>query len=290
MKIIFSTFLLFIFINCAPALKIASGNPDGTYHKMAQSLAAETDLKLQVVSTSGSGENLALLKNKKVDLAFCQLDILQNLVFSDPEIALNVYIIEELYREEVHLIQKKSKPLRWPLQEDYKIATGPVNSGTSATAMILLGYGEADLKRLMLINSDPTAALKKLNSGELDGFFLVGGAPFPLLKNNIADISLLEPPEKLLETLQAGTFFYRKATIPKETYPWLAKPATTLSVSSVLLSSKELPDDQIEKVINQIHDNKDKLIEVHPKWQELNKSGIKDITFQLQDFVHPYRR
>jgi TRAP transporter TAXI family solute receptor len=283
-------FLFFFLLNCTPALKIASGNPDGTYHRMAQSLAAETDLKLQVVSSSGSGENLSLLKNKKVDLAFCQLDILQNLIFSDPELALNVYIIEELYREEVHLIQKKSKPLSWPLQGDFRIGTGPANSGTAATAMILLGYGEADLKRLNLVDTDPGAALKKLNTGELDGFFLVGGIPFPLLSGDIADLSLLELPEKLLETLQTGTFFYRKATIPQETYPWLDKPVTTLSVSSVLLSSKELPDDQIERVINQIHNNKEKLEMVHPKWQELNKSGIEDITFQLQDFVHPYRR
>lgn len=275
---------------CAPSLKIASGIEDGTYNQMANSLADETDLNVKVIQSTGSGENLKLLKDRKVDLAFCQLDILQNSIFADPELALSVFIIEELYQEEIHLLQNKQSRLQWPLLKPVTLSAGAASSGTSATALIILGYGDADLKKVNLLDTPANQALQQLEKGEIQGVFLVGGTPLPILTSAFQNIDLFEFPEALIQRLQSQTFFYRKSKIGADQYPWLDKDISTLSISSVLLAHKDLPDETVENIVNEIHSKKAILTTAHPKWAELNLEGIDDITFQLQDFVHPFRR
>lgn len=92
-----------------PTLNVATGSPTGTYSAMFKNvgLLCTQSAYLKERGTSGSLENIDLLLNNEVSLAFVQSDVLKarQQIDQDPRVE-NIRALLPLHREEVHLFAR----------------------------------------------------------------------------------------------------------------------------------------------------------------------------------------
>jgi hypothetical protein len=180
--------ILWILIPPPPkVIEMAAGLPTGLYYQFGERLKAELvedRIKLDVIETGGTVDNLKLLGDPKseVDFAIVQggvADIAQypKLVsiagmFYEP---VWVWYREEAFRSEGGLrVLKQLKGKR--------VSLGNEGSGTLALSNALLkisGISESELRAEKL---KPDQAVEKLNRGELDVAFIVVAAEAPIIK------------------------------------------------------------------------------------------------------------
>src|SRR5262245_42510670 len=71
--------LVILYADVGFSLTIATGPSDGTYIQIArdiQKVAQKDGVKVEILATQGSFENMVLLGDRKVDLAIAQIDAL----------------------------------------------------------------------------------------------------------------------------------------------------------------------------------------------------------------------
>ena len=74
----------------------AGGFKGGTYDTMAKSLQENKSLKVKVVNSNGSLDNINLLLDKKADFCLTQVDMYYSAKLGNPEIAKQTSIIRGL--------------------------------------------------------------------------------------------------------------------------------------------------------------------------------------------------
>ena len=171
------------FVNPAPprTLVIATGQQDGAYYLFAehyrQQLAAD-GIELEILTTAGSIDNLELLKNKAVDLAFVQggtgssadADILSSLA--------------SLYYEPLWVFYRGEQTLTRITQlQDKRIAIGEPGSGTHAIAELLLADNFMDAGTAAIQPVGGTAGAQALLQGDIDALLLVASPSAPLVQD-----------------------------------------------------------------------------------------------------------
>ena len=125
------------FVNPAPpnTLVIASGQTDGAYYLFAkryQQRLAQDGIALEIRATAGSVENLELLRNNEVDLAFVQGGT-GAATASDTLTSLG-----SLYYEPLWVFYRGEQTLsRISQLQNLPIAIGKPDSGTHAIARLL---------------------------------------------------------------------------------------------------------------------------------------------------------
>ncbi len=152
---------------------IASGEPAGAYHAFAQRYARllkKEGITLEIVPSSGSVENLGLLKQGKVDMAF-----IQGGIGVDAGDAAGLEGLGSLYFEPLWLFLREGLqvPGRVPALRGLKVSIGPDGSGTQALVLRLLKDNGFPLNSPGLLKKPSARAAKELESGELDAAFFV---------------------------------------------------------------------------------------------------------------------
>jgi TRAP transporter TAXI family solute receptor len=200
------------FIKPAPPDRVvmATGSAEGAYHafalRYAEALARE-GIELELRNTAGSVENLRLLHNGEVGLAFVQGGVGEDRAES------SLTSLGSLYYEPLWLFHRADQPLA-SLRDlsGHRVAVGESGSGTRALASRLLddnGVGNAG--RLDL---GGTAAIAALERGEVDAAFLVISAQSPL----IADV-LRDPAIRLFDFARAPAYTRRYRFLNSVTLP-----------------------------------------------------------------------
>jgi TRAP transporter TAXI family solute receptor len=271
MKLVCTLLFVFLLYGQAPGLTIATGSAEGTYFKIAEDIkrvAEREGIRLDIVQTGGSFDNINLLGSGKVDLAIMQLDVLRFVtevmlketginVLQEAKVALNLYL------EEIHIITK-SPDIRTVQQlEGKRVAVGPEKSGSALTSEVLLaGFGV----KVEPAFDGPDTAVKKLERGEIDALIFIGGAPVPAfqkLDRSFRFVSL--PADSGLEQ------FYPKKKIAGSVYPW-ADEVDTHAVPSVIMTRNRMEQDfisQLQRLVLVILTEKDELdASGHPKWKD----------------------
>lgn len=225
-------------------IAIATGMKQGVYHSIGLSLkeSIETDnkFKVDVIETSGSLENINLLRDGRVDFALYQPGTIQSLNQKEPKKDQNIRFVANLYSQVVHvLVSRKSGIESFFDLRDKRVCVGLKNSGDFAMARLLLEhYGFESLfdTMLHLSYSEASALLQK---GQLDAIIVTLGAqssfvqelansfenrilPLPyvksLIQKNLYIYSHVVPkgfystypnalPEKDIETAATGAYF-----------------------------------------------------------------------------------
>lgn len=270
MKGIISALAILIFYGQAFALTIATGSPDGTYYKVAQDIKEIADkegLRVDIIQTNGSFDNINLLGEGKVDLAILQLDVLKFVAeVMQAEGRINVFeearVVLNLYPEEIHIITRDENIRSLYQLEGKKVAVGPEKSGSALTAEVLLAVHDLRVDKSF---ASPSEALAKLRTGELEALIFVGGAPVPAFENLDKSYRFVRVPRNsVLEQI------YQKKTIEPTVYPW-AGEVNTFAVPSVIMTRDRRDPEYVEaiqKLVLAILSNKDKLdAGGHPKWK-----------------------
>jgi len=166
-------------------LTIASGNPDGAYFAFAERYRIELardGITLNVIATSGSLENVALLADPAsgVDVAFVQGGT------GDPVAHPGLVSLASLYYEPLWVVTRAPSPPGLDDLAGGRIAAGSLGSGTRAIALQLLADNRLGEDDVALLDAGPVDGADLLRAGEIDAVMQVGAQLHPALELLIA--------------------------------------------------------------------------------------------------------
>ena len=181
-------YIVFLFIEPAPKkeLTIATSSKDSTYYTTAlkyQALLAKQTVKLHILETSGSVENLDLLNSQKADIAFVQAGII------DANDNVEVESLASVHYEPLWIFYKNQGYEIEYLVEliNKKISIGVIGSGTQYLAIQMLVENGITTDNASLVMDSPTSSKDKLIKGEIDVMFLVSSPSSPTVVELLSD-------------------------------------------------------------------------------------------------------
>ncbi|MCK5356071.1 MAG: TAXI family TRAP transporter solute-binding subunit [Methyloprofundus sp.] len=143
---------------------ISTGSETGTYFKIAQqyrTALAEEGIELEIISSSGSGDNISRLLNKQADLAF-----IQGGTGKDEESLLS---LGSLYYEPLWIfLGKESNIKNMADLSGQRIAIGKDGSGTQILAKQLLQLNHIDTQATELLELSSEDAAEALIQSKID--------------------------------------------------------------------------------------------------------------------------
>jgi len=235
--------------------KIVTASTRGTYiqigRDIARFIAPLADIKLEVLPSAGSAENVRRLRyDPGVKLALVQSDVYQ--AFIDEAAAGNaeageiirpLRVIMPLYDEEIYFVVRADSPMEYVHDiRGARINPGPIGSGTALTTTTLYRamFGEpiADTNATFLSNEEALAKL--VTDKSIDVVAVIAGQPAKLLVDMRPEsrqyIKLLRF-DRGHSTAQAALATYFEATVRAKSYPnLLTADLPALSVKSYLVT------------------------------------------------------
>lgn len=251
---------------------IATGGSSGPYNIIGTTLANEYstiyDVNSKPQATGASVENINLIKEGKVEMAFVMSDVLTEAVngtgnFSEK--VENVQQIAALYPNFVQIVTTEGSGIK--TLEDLKgkrVAVGDQNSGVEVNARNLLnGHGITydDIKVDYLGYAEAADGLK---SGAIDAAFLTSGLPNSSVLElaNSIDLSLVSVDPAKIEEIAKEQPYFISMEIPADTYG-NKEAVPTAAIMNALVVSSELSEDDVYKLTSTFFNNLDKLATSH---------------------------
>jgi len=192
------------FVSPAPPdrIRLASGQPDGAYALFAERYRAEPALngiEVEVVSSTGSLDNLALLAAGHVDVALVQAGVAANAADIQTD---RLQSLGSILHEPLWIFTRAGQ--EFELLSDLagaRLELGPEGSGTRALATRLLEANGIEYSNAATDRALPSSARDALVGGDVDALFAVAGVQSPAIRS-LFD----EPAVSLFEVVRAEAY------------------------------------------------------------------------------------
>jgi TRAP transporter TAXI family solute receptor len=252
-------------------LSIGTGGTGGVYYPYGGALARLISEELPCVQataevTGASVDNLKLLQQGKVDLAFTLADTLAEAAAGTGPFAAtgavgDARVVAVLYTNYTHVVVRRDSGIRRVADLRGKV----VSVGSPGSD------GRKDVTRHGLGVSESAGAMK---DRKLDAFFWSGGLPTAAVEDLAATPGLaidLLPQDDLLPALQAGARggLYRLAVIPAGAYRGVDRETPTIGVTNLLAASAALDDGLVRDIARILFDRRAALVAAHPEASHL---------------------
>lgn len=276
---------------------IATGGTSGTYYPlgggMAQIFTDKAKINATAQSTGASVENMRLIKDGQVDLAFTQGDIADyaskgTVMFKDGGAIGNLKAIASLYNETVQIIVAKDSSIK--TVEDLKgkrVSVGAPGSGTEANAQqILEAYGLTfeDLGKADRLAFGESASF--IQDGTLEAAFVTAGTPTAAVNELAATKGVRVLPidaDHIAKIIQKYPY-YAEQVIDAGTYPGFDEKVSTVAVKAQLVARAELDEMIVYNLTRALYENLDQLKAVHKKAEEIKpEEALKGVSLD----IHP---
>lgn len=169
-------------------ITIATGSKSGAYFKYAkryQDILAKNGIELKILNTQGSVENIQLLKDGTVDVAFVQGGV------GNAKRDADLVSLGSLYFEPLWVfVQKKSSIKRLNDLSGRKISVGSEGSGTWAVSQHLLKQNDIATESKNILHMSSADAAKALLGGKIQAAFFVTSPTSELIGNLLKAKSL----------------------------------------------------------------------------------------------------
>lgn len=238
------------------AVRVASGEVGGFYHAFAELLAEaaarEGVVRVEVVTTSGSQENLALLARGEVDVALALVDSVGE---GDGVLALG-----RVYENYLQLVVRADGPIHGVAElRGARVNLGAEGSGAALTGERILRAAGLDPVSDVVISHRPLrAAVTALSVGDADALLWAGGVPtagFTIPERmRLIDLGELAAPMR-----ERFGPVYDRVAIPADAYPH-APAVHTIGVANLLLATPTLPDAAAEGIVELLVQHADSLV------------------------------
>lgn len=258
---------------------IATGGASGPYNIIATSLAEIYTQKYGVNSktqtTGASVENMNLLAQEKVEMAFVMSDVLSeavNGVGNFTNKIENVQQIAALYPNYVQVVtSEKSGINTFADLKGKRIAVGAQNSGVEVNARNLLnGHGITydDIKVDYLGYAEAADALK---SGKLDAAFLTSGIPNSSLMEleQGFDLKLVPIAEEDVKKIAADQSYFIPLVIPAGTYG-NEEDVPTAAIMNALVVRSDLSESDVYELTKTFFENLENLGNAHQAAKDIS--------------------
>ncbi|MCB2227159.1 MAG: TAXI family TRAP transporter solute-binding subunit [Desulfarculaceae bacterium] len=250
----------------APALAgttlvMGTGSAGSPYHRFGQTFAnivnqssAKTGIRIKVVASIGSVDNIKGLLSGRFQLALSQADVAQMAwagkgpwAKAGPQKSLRT--IYDIYTEGMTCVAtvasgiKTAKDLRGK-----RVALGERDSGTLVNAVQALSLGllkPSDLGQTLYVG--PDQAMRLMYDGKLDAFFYMVGHPSVILKKFLAHYGKARVvPFRLSSAMKNEIPYYVPYFIWKRDYPGLRNPLSktdTFGIETFLMTTDKIPSE-----------------------------------------------
>ena len=249
-------------------------------------------------STAGSVENVRGIASNTLDSGFVQADVA--FLAYNGKIQLGEFgktnrmrSIASLFPEAVHLVVRRNSGIRSVKDlKGKRISLDREGSGTQVDAIAILEAFGMKPEELLVESLPADDAADQLMAGNLDGFFMVAGAPAVVIES-LAYQSLIElvpivGPE--IEALQDRYPFFTPTKIQSGVY--FNVPFTdTIAVNAQWLISADVPAETVYGITRALwHPNTRKLLESgHPKGREIKvETALEGLVVPLHPGARRY--
>ena len=280
-------FLFFIFAFINPVISqitIVSGIKGETYNQFSHDIDNNTSVKLNILTSQGSAENILLLDSSNIELAFLQYDVLYNYGKTHLNAEDNIKLFLPLYNEEIQLITLNNSSVNsFDDLRNKNVGMSGENSGSNFTANYLKSISKYQWNDFNIISAKSIDALL---SHEIDAFFYVGGVPSNFLvklPQEIKDKIRLIPIN-----IKNNKDCYNATTIYAKTYSWQQHDIQTYSVKSLIAVNTKNIDLSSEKILDSLYnDLKNNLRGIqlnnfsHSKWESVDFTDTDNIDWEV---------
>jgi uncharacterized protein len=264
---------------------VSTGATSGTYYAVASDIqrVCKGKVEMKVYESAGSLSNLErVFSDPKVQYGIVQEDALVYKQLTDADLMKRIKMVFPLYREEIQLVALTNGPKDLAGFAGKKIAIGTQGSGSWVTGQMLSMKSGVDFTKVEISQKD---GLDQLANGQVDGVLVVGGKPFPLLKDLGA---FANGRIKLVPISSPGLDgFYKKAMIPEGIYAWQKTPVQTYSVQSMMATfdyKSPVMQKDIGAMVKCVKDALPELqVSGHTKWREVDLGDFQRVQWP----VHP---
>jgi TRAP transporter TAXI family solute receptor len=258
---------------------IATGGSSGPYNIIATTLAEgysnEFDVNSRTQTTGASAENLNLLGEEKVEMAFVMSDALTQAVngeetFSEP--IENVQQVAALYPNFVQVITTEGAGIE--SIDDLagkRVAVGDQNSGVEiATRSILDAHGMTydDMEVDYLGYAEAAEAMR---GGQIDAAFLTSGLPNASVMEleNSVDLKIVPIEGDAVDTLSEDAEYFEALEIPADTYG-NEEAVPTAAIMNALVVREDLSEDDVYELTKYLFENLDSLANSHQAAEDIS--------------------
>ncbi|RDU60212.1 C4-dicarboxylate ABC transporter substrate-binding protein [Helicobacter sp. MIT 14-3879] len=264
---------------------IATGGAAGPYNIIGTALAEiysqELGANAKTQTTGASIENLNLLAQNKVEMAFVMGDALHdalNGVGSFSKKLENIRQIAVLYPNLVQIVTSKKSGIK--SIEDLKgkrIAVGDKGSGTENNARILLAAFGITYKDIKPDYLGFAAAAEALQNGRVDAAFFASGLPNALVLQleKTFDLALVSIPSDKAQEIASNKSYFTPAQIPANTYG-NQEPIPTIAITNALVVRSDLSEEDVYQLTKVFFENLDKLEVSHQAARDIPRMSLED--------------
>ena len=230
-------------------LTIATGKKGGDYYGFAQTLADaaakyQPKIKLQVVETSGSLENMQLLDQKKVDLAMAQ---------NDTPTQPSARMVALLYSELFHIIAAENSGIKKvPDIKGKRIGVPVKGTGSYLSFEMLIQHYGLQPSDFTLVELSPAEANEALRKGEVDAIFRSLALGNSLTRELLQTTRAQLVPVDQAAAMKISRPYLEETIIPKGAYrgdsPIPDRDLPTVGVQSALLTNPDVSPALIREI------------------------------------------
>ncbi|MDK1346827.1 TAXI family TRAP transporter solute-binding subunit [Streptomyces sp. 378] len=256
----------------AGTITFSTGTRAGVYHEYGELLSNEIDkdmpdLKVRLLTSAGSQENVADVATGKADFAIAAADAVATYKLDNAPGADRLRGLARLYDDYVQLVVAPASDIRSVADlRGKRVAIGLPDSGVRLIANGVLKAAGIDPEKDIKPSSDGIdTGPERLGHG-LDAFFWSGGVPTDGLsrpaEKSASAFRFVPIDATLVAKLhdQGGaTRYYRITKMPESAYPTIQRgePVPTLAVSNLLVTRSDMDPRLTEWLTRTVLDSRD---------------------------------
>ncbi|WP_129306190.1 TAXI family TRAP transporter solute-binding subunit [Streptomyces sp. L2] len=232
----------------------STGTPRGVYQEYAERLRTELgkdmpDLKVKLVSSAGSQENVQRVATGKADFTIAAADAVETYMLRHGTGAGRLRGVARLYDDYVQLIVPRDSDVHSVADlRGKRVATGLPDSGVRLIAnRVLAAAGIDPQKDITPLSDGIDTGPGRLAQGKIDAFFWSGGLPTRGLvgqakKDTFKFVPIDGALIGKLHTKGDAARYYRATNMPESAYPTVQRGDTvpTIAVSNVLITRADM--------------------------------------------------
>lgn len=253
-------------------IRIATATTGGVYYPLGNTLGQIWSknipgVKAAAQATAGTPQNIELMQNKEVEIAFAQNGIAYYAytgtgTYADKKVTTFRGMLA-LYPNVMHVIAAKNANIKTVADfKDKKIVPGTVASATEINSREIFGaFGlnyrsETGATNLKADYVGYNEAADLMKDGHVQGAQVAGGIPtaavMDVMASGVAELLSLGDVE--IEAIVKQYPWYFPITIPAGTYPNQPNEVKTVAVSNILIVRADLDEDVVYKLTKAVYD------------------------------------
>ncbi|MEN9221949.1 MAG: TAXI family TRAP transporter solute-binding subunit [Thermostichus sp. BF3_bins_97] len=247
-------------------LQLATGSSTGEYYAFGQALATVVSrhhphIRIDVLETEGSVQNIELVRDNKAQLALIQ---------SDTPVRMPVQAVSFLFPEFFHLLARPEANIESVADlAGKRIALMPIGSGSYSLFWPLVAHynlGPEDFQAQPMGVEPAYAALRQ---GEVDALFRITALGNPAIRDLVGSGQAELVPIDQAEALQLTLPYLEEMEIPKGTYRGFpAMPAedmVVVGVRALLVAHDQVDTALIYTLTQLLYEYRNEIVELYPR-------------------------